>query len=475
MSRKKKKNVIINDLKIESIGQEGVAVARKDELVHFVTGAVPGDTVDARLTGRKRNLRYADTETITDPSPDRIDPVCRHFGPCGGCKWQNLSYEKQLYWKSQIVKDAFERIGKVPVGQYEQIMPAEEQYYYRNKMDFSFGASRWMTNEEIKNQEEIEQKHFALGLHIPGRFDKVLDIERCHIQNDEGNEILNIMREKALELETRPYHDRFHDGFLRNLVIRSSRSTGEIMVVVITTTPETEDDLRFMDWLKNEAPDELPMASDIIHSVNDAISPNVYGKSEIIKGTGYITENILGIEFRISPFSFFQTNSAQLNKFIAEIIDFAELKDDEILWDLYCGTGSIALPASSKVKEVYGMEMMKTAVADARENMELNEIKNAEFFAADLHDKDIPSLFSRIPKPDVMTIDPPRAGMHKRLAGHILEIASPRLVYVSCNPVTQARDCSLLAEKYDVVKVKPVDMFPHTSHVESIALLELRQ
>lgn len=461
-------------LDIEAIGFQGISIARKDGLVYFVKGAVPGDKVNALIRKKKKNHIECELAELLEPSLYRVKPQCDYFGICGGCSWQHLDYEQQLKWKRQHVQDAFQRIGKIEVIQLEETLPSPEIFNYRNKMEFSFGNSRWLTKEEIESVSEIIQKDFALGLHIPGRFDKVLDIENCHIQNDYGNKILNIIKSKAIDCNVTAYDSRENQGFLRNLIIRSSVANNEIMVILITNSIQNEEEQNFIDWYDNEFGKDDIKISVIGRAVNSTRSPVATEKPMITKGNDYITENILGIDFRISPYSFFQTNSKQLNQFIGEIISRAELKSSDIVWDLYCGTGSISLPASKQCKEIIGIEMFEGSVADARKNAELNNITNAKFICADLHEKKIPDLLNSLPKPDVIFIDPPRAGMHTNLVNHLLEIGAKRIVYVSCNPTTQARDCALLSEKYTVKSIKPVDMFPHTFHVEAIAVLDIK-
>jgi 23S rRNA (uracil1939-C5)-methyltransferase len=469
----KRKSEIVQ-LNIEAIGFQGISIARKDGLVYFVKGAVPGDKVNAQVRRKKKNHIECELAELLEPSPLRVKPQCGYFGICGGCSWQHLDYNEQLRWKKQHVLDAFQRIGKIEVAQFEDTLPSPEIFNYRNKMEFSFGNSRWLTSDEINSSNDISNKDFALGLHIPGRFDKVLDVERCHIQNDYGNDILKIIKSKAIDCNVTAYDSRANEGFLRNLIIRSTVASKEIMVILITHSVHNDEEQAYLDWYDNEFAKNDNKISVVGRAVNATRSPVATEKPIITKGNDYITENILGIDFKISPYSFFQTNSKQLNNFIAEIINRADLKPTDTVWDLYCGTGSISLPASKKCKEIIGIEMFEGSVEDARNNANSNGIVNAKFICSDLHEKRIPDLLSVLPKPDVIIIDPPRAGMHANLVNHLLEIGASRIVYVSCNPTTQARDCALLSEIYNVVSVKPVDMFPHTFHVEAIAVLEIR-
>jgi 23S rRNA (uracil1939-C5)-methyltransferase len=469
-SRKRRINELI-ELTIESIGFEGVAIARHENIVHFVKQAVPGDVILAEVITKKSKYAEARIKEIITASPLRQIPVCSHFGTCGGCSWQNLPLSEQLRWKQRHVADSFERIGKIPVGEITETLASPRTLHYRNKMEFSFGASRWLTDAEITENDEVIHKHFALGLHIPGRFDKVLDIDNCYIAHEISGKILAEIRRVALELGTSAYHAREHRGFLRNVIIRSTAATNEIMVIILTSQPIEVADEQMIEWIEHSFPILFPELTTIIHAVNRTTSPVAIGEPRILKGSGFITEKVLGVEFRISRFSFFQTNPWQLEQFLGNIITTAELSPQETLWDLYCGTGSITLPASKFVSTTFGVELSEGSIADARANAERNGISNVQFYAEDLHKPAALELLQTLPSPDVIIIDPPRAGVHQTLLNHILEIAPQRLVYVSCNPATQARDCAILAEKYEVVRVQPVDMFPHTYHVEAIAQL----
>ncbi len=472
MRKKRKQKREKTELTIESIGFNGIAVARHDDIVYFVKGAVPGDRVIAEIKRKKKKHIEAEAVEILEHSIDRVLPLCKYFGTCGGCTWQHLRYEEQLKWKRRHVKDAFERIGKILPENIPETIPSPQIFNYRNKMDFSFGASRWLTKEEIQNEENIGQKQFALGLHIPGRYDKILDIDSCQIQMEEGNEILNLFREKALESGVTAFNEKTHEGFLRNLVLRMSPVEKEMMCILVTNSPSAKEDEDYLEWYRKDFPKLFPMAVSIIHAVNPEIKPVAIGEINFVEGKDFIRDSILGITYRISPFSFFQTNSWQLDVFISRIIEFAGLSGAETLWDMYCGTGSIALPASKRVKKVFGFELAESSIDDARQNAVLNEIENVHFKALDLHSKEISSVLEQYDKPDVMIIDPPRAGMHKNLLKYILNAFPEKIVYVSCNPATQARDCEALSEKYHIKKVQPVDMFPHTFHIESIARLE---
>jgi 23S rRNA (uracil1939-C5)-methyltransferase len=459
------------ELTIESIAYQGVSVARKDELVYFVRGGLPGDRVIASKFKKKRRYIEAKVESIIEPSKNRIDAKCKFFGVCGGCNWQNLIYEQQLFWKKQHVIDAFERIGKIKTGKFEDTLPSIHIYNYRNKMEFSFGTSRWLTEEEIMSGEEIPNKNFALGLHVPERYDKVLDIDECHIIGSEvGIDILNDIRKKAVEFDVKPWDDRLRNGFLKNLIIRTN-SSSDIMVILLTNEIVNDNEFNFMKWFNERLIKEFVKIKSVIHAVNPTVSPVAVGEIKNVVEEGYLTEFINGVKFMISPFSFFQTNLRLLETFMNRILDFARLKASDIVWDLYCGTGAISLLASQKAKNVYGFELSDSSVIDAEKNAEINQITNVQFFSADLHSGDIHEIFSNIPLPDIIILDPPRAGIHKDLIDNIIALGPSRIVYVSCNPATQARDCELFSTSYEVVKVLPVDMFPQTYHVETIALL----
>lgn len=465
----------IIELKVESAAFTGVGVARLDNLVFFVEGAVPGDILKAKILRKKKKHVEAGIDELLVPSIHRVEPQCSHFGACGGCSWQNMNYEQQIYWKRQHIIDAFQRIAAMQVESYLETIPSERQFFYRNKMEFSFGDSRWLTIEEIQGENEIQNKNFALGLHIAGRFDKILDIKECQIQPELGNKILNTIRDKALSLGSKAYNLKKHTGFLRNLIIRSSLSSSQVMIILITDAVKEESDRAFLNWYYEEYPKGLPEHVSLLHSFHTGFSPVYYGDYNIIKGNDFLIEEIDGVKFKISPYSFFQTNSYQLNKFVDYIINSADLDKDSIVWDLYCGAGSITLPASKRVKEIYGFEISESSISDAKENKIINNILNANFQCIDLHSKDISQKMKDFPLPDRIIIDPPRAGMHKNLIQVIKEISPPKIVYVSCNPTTQARDCAELNEYYSVKTVTPIDMFPQTYHIESVAVLERKE
>lgn len=471
---KKKKDIQV-ELQVDKLAFEGFGIARKDELVYFVKNAIPGDKVLARVTKKKKSYSEATTLEILEKSKDRIEPKCDYFNDCGGCSLQNLSYSEQVKWKKVFVEDALRRIGKITDINVSPTLAAPQEFYYRNKMEFSFSANRWLTQSEIDANQEIEQRNFALGLHTPKNYLKVIDIKKCWIQQEEANKILNITRELALEKGITALNNYSHDGFLKNLVIRYSRLENEFMVILITGNPEVNTEEEFVSILKEKLIDKVPQISSYLWAINDSISPVAAGRIVFKTGKGFLIEEILGIKFKISPFSFFQTNPSQLDNFISLILDKADLQPDDFVMDFYCGAGSITLPAAKKVKKIVGFEFVESAVSDAKENAELNNISNTEFFMSDLHAKETPDLLKQYPVPDVLLIDPPRAGMHKNLVEHIIEIQPKKIVYVSCNPTTQARDLEMLKEFYSIESCVPVDMFPQTYHTESVVKLILKQ
>lgn len=474
MRKRKQLEPLFERLSIQSMGNEGVSIARNDEgMVRFIKYGAPGDVVDVEI--RQRRKKYADglIKDIVESSPHRVKPECSYFGHCGGCSWQHLSYQQQLEWKRQIVNDVCTRIGKFSIPEISPTISSPRQYQYRNKMEFSFGSSAWLTEEQIASNEEF-QKGFAFGLHVPGRFDKILNIDFCHLQHQDANILLNSLHGKAKELGLDGYDPRTHKGFLRSLIIRSSKYSGEIMAVLITQPPQSEHDEEFLRWWQNIRT-QFPFITSVLHCINESWSPIAQGDIVFSDGPLYITESILDVQYTISPFSFFQTNSFQLDRFVQAIIDQAQIQKDSIVWDLYCGAGTITFPAAKKAASVIGIELSHSSIANAKHNQTLNEIHNVSFHAHDLHIPAAIELLRSMPNPDIIIIDPPRAGVHETLLRHMMTIAPKRIVYVSCNPSTQARDISLLSDTYKVSSLIPVDMFPQTAHVECIATLDLIQ
>jgi len=460
-------------IEVTSLGFEGIAIGRHEGVVYFVKGALPGELVRARVVRKRKSHVEATLIEILRPSSDRIDAPCSHFGTCGGCKWQNLEYQAQVKWKAQHVVDSFERIGKVAFGTMRTPLACEVPYGYRNKMEFSFGASRWMLPSEI-GKDEVERTDFALGLHIPERFDKILSVQHCGIQSDVGNTVLSHTHKVFADINVTAHHARRHEGFLKNLVVRTSATTGAVMPILVTSAVENErESLAVAAWI-DRCP-ELPAGSTLIHAVNATKSPVARGEIVRCEGPGYLEECSMGIWYRISPFSFFQTNTKHLPALIDSALEAAALGSDDVIWDLYCGTGTLTLPAAQRARRVVGAELVETSIHDARTNAERNGIANVEWHALDLHAASSRSTLEAFEQPRVIIVDPPRAGMHPGLVDHIRAVAPERISYVSCNPATQARDCALLDDMYEVEWIQPVDMFPHTYHVENVSALRRRQ
>jgi 23S rRNA (uracil1939-C5)-methyltransferase len=455
-------------LKIESFSGDGKTIAHENGMVYFVENAVPGDIVNARIWKIKKKYAEARAIEILSPSSFRVESKCRHFGVCGGCRWQNLSYEKQLYFKRQNVIDAFTRIGDFIEPNVLPVLGCENPYFYRNKMEFTFSNFRWLTNEEL-DVTEIQQPEVALGLHIPQRFDKVLNLKECYLQSDISTGILNTVREIFRVWNSSVYSTKTHEGYLRHLVIRDGKRTGEIMVNLVTTYDWPESMQKLTELLRKQ----IPEITTIVNNITDRKSLVAIGEIEkIYYGQGYITEKIGEFTFRISANSFFQTNTFQAEKLYAVVKELSKLKSTDVVYDLYSGTGTIAIYLSDLVDRVIGIEIVESAITDAERNAGLNNISNCYFLQGDLKDrltKDR-SWLSEYPRPSVIISDPPRSGMHGKVIEQMTKLSPERIVYVSCNPATQARDAKLLvAEGYKLEVIQPVDMFPHTDHIEVVA------
>jgi len=435
----------------------------------FVHGSFPGDRVKARLQKIKKSFSEAKAIEVLTLSEDRVTPKCKYFGTCGGCKQQDLNYEKQLYYKQQQVKEIFEHIGGLKDFEFLEIIPSEKIFYYRNKMEFSFADKRWLTESEIGSAETTD-RNFALGLHIPRIFDKVLDIDECFLQSEVSNKILNFTRAFFKERNSSIYSTKTYTGYLRNLVIRQSQITSDLMVNLVTS--EENDEL--MNLYSSELLKKNPQITTIINNINlkkAAIAVGDYEK--VYLGSGFIYDKIGKYNFRISANSFFQTNTLQAENLYKTALDFAELTGKEIIYDLYSGAGTIAIYFSDYAKKVFAFESIDSALEDSNENAKLNDVKNVKFIKADLYRSFLPVIEQKeIRKPDVIIIDPPRSGMHKNTVDDVLKLNPERIVYVSCNPSTQVRDIKMMVEAgYKLIKMRPVDMFPHTYHIENVALL----
>lgn len=458
----------LQNIQVIDIAEEGKGVGKSDDLVIFIDKAVPGDIVDVELLRRKKKFYEGKIQNLVKPSEHRTEPFCEHFGVCGGCKWQHLTYEAQLQFKQKSVSDALQRLGKVDVSDMEPILGSAESRYYRNKLEYTFSDKRWLTDGDMRNAETMEMN--ALGYHIPGRFDKILDIDHCYLQADPSNEIRNKVREYALKAGISFYNLKNHEGALRNLIIRTS-STGELMVIVVFAYADEEQIEGMMKFIASQFKSINSLLYIVNHKKNDTIFDQ---EIHIYAGADHIFENMDGLKFKIGPKSFYQTNSAQAFELYKIARDFANFKGDELVYDLYTGAGTIANFIAGNVKNVVGIEYVPTAIEDAKINSEINGIKNTSFFAGDMKDILNEDFISTHGKPDVVITDPPRAGMHPDVVKRLLEMEAEKIVYVSCNAATQARDIELLKAKYEVGRIKPVDMFPHTQHVENVVLLTIK-
>ena len=440
------------------------------KFVVFVNGSYPGDKVLAQVTKIRKAYAEAKIKKLLTRSSLRIEPKCKFFGVCGGCKAQNLNYENQLLFKAEQVKDIFERIGGLSYFEILPIVSSDKIFFYRNKMEYSFADKRWLSEEEIGSMQEVADRNFALGLHIPGMFDKVLDIDECWLQSELSNGILNFTREFFKKEQVQPYSPKNHTGFLRNLVIKQSFSTNDLMVNLVVAD---ENEHLFILY-KNELLQQFPQVTTLVYNINRKLSQVAYGDYEITAyGPGFIIDSIGKSNYRISANSFFQTNTLQAEKLYNVANDFAVLTGNETVYDLYSGAGTIPIFISKNVKQIYGFESVEPAIKDADENIKLNGVKNFTPILADLNKSFQPIIFERsLPMPEIVITDPPRNGMHPKTVQDLFDIRPNKIVYISCNPATQARDIKLLCDGgYQLQKIWPVDMFPHTYHIENVALL----
>ncbi len=467
-----KRRVIENAL-ITDIAAEGKALCRVDDMVVFVPWAVPGDVADLEVTKKKRSYCEARILRLKRPGPLRIEPRCPHFGLCGGCRWQQLPYEEQLRAKQKQVVDQLVRIGGVELPETSPIIGSEKRFEYRNKLEFGFSDKRWLTPEEIASGAEIGDTD-AVGFHVSGAFDKILPITECHLMDPLNNEIRNAVRDRALSMRLKFYDIKNNRGLLRGMVLRCS-DTGEWMLVMQFRFSGKEDEDRAME-LMGWIGDRFPQITSLMYVDNQKCNDTFQDlEVRLFKGLDHITEIMDGLRFKIGPKSFYQTNTGQARRLYGVVRDFAGLTGRELVYDLYTGTGTIACFVASGAKRVIGIEYVAEAIEDARENARANGIDNAVFFAGDMKDILTGDFIRRHGTPDVVITDPPRAGMHPGVVEVILSAAPRRIVYVSCNPATQARDLKLLDSRYAVMRVQPVDMFPHTPHVENVVLLEKRK
>lgn len=458
------------EIEIEKFADRGKSLARKDGYVVFVAGAVPGDRVRARVVKRKKNFAEAQLLKVVQPSALRTEPRCFYFGTCGGCKWQHVDYAAQLEAKRQSVEDALRHLGGFEGAEARPTIGSENVYFYRNKMEFSFSSQRWLMREEIETGKQYDTE-FALGLHVPGRFDKVLDIHECHLQSELSVRIVNRVRAFVQAQGWAPWDIRAHVGYLRHLVIRTGERTGEVMVNLVTNGFDEERIATTAAFLQAE----FPEITTFVNTINTTVAQTAFGEEmHTIYGPGVIHDRIGPYEFEIAPNAFFQTNTGQAERLYEVARDFADLRPDDLVYDLYCGAGTISIFVSDRVRQVVGVELVEEAVENARANAAANDVANCTFVSGDLLRLFTPDFVREHGRPDVLIADPPRAGMHPKVVAQIGELRPERFVYVSCNPQTQARDLALLADVYAVDAVQPVDLFPHTHHIESVVKLVRR-
>lgn len=468
MAKNKKQLPLLEKITITDVAAEGKAIAKVNDMVVFVPFVAPGDIVDIQLTRKKHSYAEGKAVYFHAYAEKRSEPFCEHFGTCGGCKWQHLPYEEQIKYKQQQVTDNLTRIGKIEAEEIRPILGSEKTTFYRNKLEFTFSNKKWLTNEEIGSKESFPCMN-ALGFHIPGMFDKVLDINKCWLQQDVSNRIRLCIKQYCLGHEGYDFFDlRAQEGFMRNIIIRTA-STGEIMLIVVFFKEDKERREALLTHISEEFPEITSLLYIINRKCNDTITDQ---EVCVFRGKDHIIEEMEGLQFKVGPKSFYQTNSEQAYTLYKIAREFASLTGNELVYDLYTGTGTIANFVSRSAKKVIGIEYVPEAIEDAKVNAALNKIENTWFFAGDMKDILTEAFINQHGRPDVIITDPPRAGMHDDVIGTILLAEPERIVYVSCNPATQARDLSLLSVKYNVKKVQPVDMFPHTHHVENVVLLE---
>ncbi|MCF8379102.1 MAG: 23S rRNA (uracil(1939)-C(5))-methyltransferase RlmD [Bacteroidales bacterium] len=466
MRRKKRDLPVFERVEILDAAAEGKSVARVNDQVIFVPHVVPGDIVDLKITQKRKSYMKGRAEKIHHYSEKRTAPRCEHFGVCGGCKWQNMQYTEQLYYKQKQVVDNLSRLGKFQMPEVSPILPSDKIYYYRNKLEYTFSNKRWLT-EYSKDMKFEDRDMNALGFHMPGMFDRVLDINNCYLQDEPSNQIRLALKAYTSK-HNLPYYDiKNWAGFLRNIIIRNT-TTGDLMVILIVRTNDEPTIFNILDFLNME----FPQITSLMYVINDKKNAVITDLDiHLYKGKPYIIEQMEDLKFKIGPVSFYQTNSMQAYELYKVVRNFAEFKGEEVVYDLYTGTGTIANFIASQVKKVIGIEYIDAAIKDAFENAALNQISNTDFFAGDIAKILDDDFVDKNGRPDVIISDPPRAGMHLDVNMQLLKMEPARIVYVSCNPATQARDVTILSEKYTVAKIQPIDMFPHTHHVENVMLL----
>ena len=475
VARKKKELPLLEKVTITGVAAEGKAIAKVNDLVIFVPYVVPGDVVDLQIRRKKNSYAEAEAVKFHEYSSVRAVPFCQHYGVCGGCKWQVLPYSEQIKYKQQEVENNLRRIGKIELPEISPILGSAKTELYRNKLEFTFSNKRWLTREEVEQNVVYDQMN-AVGFHIPGAFDKVLAIEKCWLQDDISNRIRNAIRDYAYEHNYSFINLRSQEGMLRNMIVRTS-TTGELMVILICKIEEErkEEEMKLFKQLLQYVADSFPEITSLLYIINNKCNDTINDLDvHVFRGNDHIFEEMEGLRFKIGPKSFYQTNSEQAYNLYKIARNFAGLTGNELVYDLYTGTGTIANFVSRQARQVIGIEYVPEAIEDAKVNAEINGIKNTLFFAGDMKDMLTQEFINQYGRPDVIITDPPRAGMHQDVVDVILFAEPKRIVYVSCNPATQARDLQLLDAKYRVKAVQPVDMFPHTHHVENVVLLELK-
>jgi len=470
MGRKRTKRVVLEDLEVIDAGAKGKAIAKAaDGRVVFINNAVPGDVATVQTTKKRKSYFEGKAISFSKLSQKRVEPVCEHFGTCGGCKWQNMGYDHQLYYKQKEIENNLKRLGKIEIPEPQPILGSAEQYFYRNKMEFSFSDNKWLTLEQIQSDEVIENKN-ALGFHIPGMWDKILDLNKCYLQRDPSNAIRDFVKAKAENLNLSFFNPRNQEGFLRTLMIRTS-TTGDVMVLIQFFHEDKVNREALLDAISTK----FPEITSLLYVINPKGNDTIYDQEVICyHGEDHIFEEMEGLKFKINAKSFYQTNSEQAYELYKITRNFAGLTGEELVYDLYTGTGTIAQFIAKQARKVIGIEAVPEAIDAAKENAQLNGLQNVEFYVGDMKKVFNETFVAQHEAPDVVVTDPPRDGMHKDVVAQLLALAPPKIVYVSCNSATQARDLALMDTHYQVTKVQPVDMFPQTHHVENVVLLEKR-
>jgi len=467
MGRRRKEFPLYENIEIVDAGAEGKSIARIDDQVVFIPWVVPGDVVDVKIKKKKKSFLHGEATKIHTFSDKRVEPKCEHFTQCGGCKWQNMDYKHQLHFKQKQVVDNLTRLGKFEMTEVQPILPSEHIYSYRNKLEFTFSNKRWLT-EYSKDMDFSDHNMNALGFHMPGMFDRILNIDNCYLQDEPSNSIRLALKAFADDNQLEFFDIKAQTGYLRNIIIRTT-TTGDLMVILSVR----DDQPSKLELVLNFLAEKFPQITSLMYVINSKGNATINDlKIELFKGKPYIVEEMEGLKFKIGPVSFYQTNSHQAYELYKIAREYANLNGDEVVYDLYTGTGTIANFIASKAKKVVGLEYVPSAIDDAWENSKLNNIENTVFYAGDIAKIMDDEFIDKNGKPHVIITDPPRAGMHDTVNQQILKMEPQRIVYISCNPATQARDVTMLSEKYSVKKIQPVDMFPHTHHVENIILLE---